>query len=106
MSDTLWVLTGRPPVPAGPRRPHHNGNTISRPRSYGFCCPECGALWARVVVPGSQWAFWTLPCSECPGWDGALPGSIWLALDYEFLADIPPEFLRREFEIHMTHLAT
>ena len=74
--------------------------------SYAMFCRHCGEVWARIVMHeslrGEQQAFdpVIVACPKHPDyWN--VPGSL-LANHLEYLIDdLPPEAIKREFEIHL-----
>lgn len=81
------------------------GPTLASPRCYAFCCPVCGEVWARrLITPSTPWFFWTICCSKCEERNPnslAFPGSVYLPLDEDYAASLPPPVLRREVVLRL-----
>ena len=71
-------------------------------------CPQCGDVWARIVVEKlspyvPNWQAWSTPCVKHPRFEFEscllLGGSLLSGRD-NFIDYLPPNLVRREFEIH------
>lgn len=74
------------------------------PPSFAWFCPVCGEVWCSAKIEGRHYMVWTVPCEDHQ--DPLLhtiPGSVWLSFEPEFLAELPPEMLRREFDLHIAY---
>jgi hypothetical protein len=101
MADTqTWFVSGKclGSAPIGQERTH---NLLHRPVSYAFSCMCCGEVWARRVISPSptRWFFWAKCCPDCAKENPNrlhTPGSIWMASDDTYLANLPDFMLRYE----------
>ena len=77
---------------------------LAPPLSFAFFCPLHGDIWARAVVADRPWQMFR---KLCPKHEATsyydVPGSIWLALEPEYLAAMPRSVLLREFTLHLNH---
>ena len=104
-STQTWFINGRclGTFPVSQERTH---NELHRARSYAFACPHCGEVWARRLVPSSPWFFWTVCCESCIAVNRnslTPPGSIYLAWDDSYTANLPLPVLRYEAELLCKH---
>jgi len=70
------------------------------PEGRAYFCPDCGDIWARIVVQDRPSRAVTIPCRrhhKHPYWPG---GSIWLSWERELMAALPPQVLAREAKRH------
>jgi hypothetical protein len=80
---------------------------VQDPSPYALFCPGCVRIWAKMPVEGSNrnWMVFTVPCEEHP--EAELPyklaGSVLFDWDSEILRLLPPEMVKREFELHMRY---
>ncbi len=73
----------------------YNHTELNPPRSYAYCCPHCGEVWAQAVVERAKWLFLTSPCERCP--NGLYPaGSLWLPFHVEYMESWPLAVWQRE----------
>lgn len=98
LSQTWFI--GKECLGTSPIGMEYFGPTLATPRSYAFCCPVCGEVWARrIVTPSTPWFFWSICCSSCENHNPnmlAFPGSVYLPLDDSYLASLPSPVLKRE----------
>jgi len=91
------------------------------PGSSAYFCLTCGEVWARIVCNGVGWEVLKVPCpkhkpSSVTDWR-EVPGSF--LCGYKVVSDfmsvmdwpkaldkMPPEILRREFDLHMNWFAS
>ena len=69
-----------------------------------YFCQDCGEVWARLISvgPRGQGKFFTtlIPCAQhSDGWN--LPGSLLGGMMEQILRDLPPDAVRREFNLFM-----
>lgn len=75
--------------------------------SLAYFCPVCGEVWGRLVACDSrgqqqQFRSITVACAEHRDpWN--IPGSMLAESFAAHLNELPPEALRREFYIHLSH---
>jgi hypothetical protein len=74
------------------------------PMPYAMFCPTCGEIWARMPVENSQ-REWRIIGGYCEKHPGVSPyvvhGSLILAWEPDLYDCMPPEMLKREFELHL-----
>lgn len=83
------------------RRVHEE---LQDPSPYALFCPHCVEIWAKMPVEGSKrnWMVYTVHCENHPGKSPyTIHGSVLLNWETELLKILPPEMVRREFEVHM-----
>lgn len=87
---------------------HHiiRSSTVIPPFGYAFFCPDCTRLWAIAPVEGEKSQAVKSACSKHVGDFPSLypSGSIWLDWDDDFVSALPPDVLKREFDLHLTFL--
>lgn len=95
-----WFI-GKECLGTSPIGMEYFGPTLATPRSYAFCCPVCGDVWARrIITPSTPWFFWTVCCKSCAASNPnalAIPGSVWLSWDDGYLNNLPLPVLKAEF---------
>lgn len=85
--------------------PDEAGNLHVVSHSIAYFCFTCGDVWARLVSTGpsgKQGVFYpiSLPCARhSDGWN--LPGSLLGGMMEQILGDLPPDAVRREFNLLM-----
>ena len=88
-----------------------------RVHSAAFICPYCLTQWARLQVDDEKYfQLREISCLACylPGtYSAQVPGSLlenpWIrpgGWDKELLEVLPPDLLRREFDLHLKALAS
>jgi hypothetical protein len=78
---------------------------LSVPNSFLILCPGCWDCWARVSGEDTRyWMHRYVPCEACPEasfpYGGRLAGSL-VEAEEAILSALPPEFLRREFDLYL-----
>lgn len=70
------------------------------PQSVAFFCNECGTLWAVASVPNSSYTLRQVLCEKHDHhhWR-TISGSIWSDDDRLYREALPPEVIKREFEL-------
>lgn len=69
-----------------------------------FFCSRCGEVYAKIPLLAGEYIGHRMRCLACGpeclywSWPG---GSVWLDWDQEFLTSLPPEVIKREFELHL-----
>lgn len=80
----------------------HYHEVYGRRHGIVFVCPECGDIWAKCVIPKSNWTTMLRVCETCPSNPYNWPsGSLLLDWDPEFNAALPPGIVEREFKLHL-----
>ena len=75
--------------------------------SLAYFCDSCGDIWARTVMQDSDGRFKAYDVVKCScekhqdSWN--VPGSLLVGHYENLLKDLPPDAVRREFEIHLLH---
>lgn len=84
----------------------------SSPIPLGFVCPVCCKVWGILAIEERELIFTASPCVRHAGYspyrvDGSLLYSYSTFeagnFDVALLDALPPELLRREFELHLNH---
>jgi hypothetical protein len=73
------------------------------PESIAWFCTTCGEVWARMVADNAEFRVYSAPCPKHPRFRSIPAGSIWLPWDAQHNEALPPEVIRREFDIHLAH---
>jgi hypothetical protein len=92
------------------REHSYNGQTKVA-YSHMLICPKCCQIWATLrFLQDDDGLVWPVAqfCEECASKDDwhPVPGSIlkeegWGVIDNSLLAALPPELVKREFNLHM-----
>lgn len=96
-----WWVEGQI-LASGPISLQDTHGQLHAARSYAYCCPKCGEVWARrIVSPETHWMFWAVGCAKHPDnrLYGTPPGGIVLSFDEHLLRTLPLAMLRREAEL-------
>ena len=76
------------------------------PQSYAFFCPVCAEVWARCPVERREgqtepFMVWSIPCRKHRTHALAIPGSLMLEWEPEFVEAFPDEVVKWEFDRHL-----
>lgn len=82
------------------------------PGGYVAICPSCGRAWQGIPLSTrGDWYPLRVSCAGCPDWLAWVrnfpspPGSIAAAFSDEEFSTLPPEVIRREFQLYLNQLA-
>jgi hypothetical protein len=98
------VFLGKNLVGEFPYDPGQHPKLRYRRSGVAYCCPECGDVWARILLLNSdgrpqQFEFQVVACERHKDqWE--VPGSL-LAAGEGILDLLPDQLVRREFELHL-----
>lgn len=82
----------------------HGTAGVCYPRSQLFICPDCGSVWARVVVEGGKFFGISARCgAHANDFSSLVNGSIWADWEKQLIAAMPRETLVAEFWAHLRH---
>lgn len=75
---------------------------------YVLVCPSCGDIWMKLELSPGEWRGLCAGCEKCPPWPlpESIPGSVITTVFCDELPLLPPELLRREFDLHMHFYST
>lgn len=103
LNDRIWEI----------EREHSFADETHVAYSYLLCCPLCSRIWFRHILRESSFVWpragFCEQCAVTPDRLRPVPGSILIQegldlIDDQLLEALPPELLKREFDLHIKAL--
>lgn len=100
-----WFVRGKL-LATSVARPRYYAEQRAAPLGFAFFCPTCCELWATCPVEGQKSQVWCIPCEEHAHDGCAVPGSLYLSWEPEYMKEMPDAVWQREFALHMRFAAS
>jgi hypothetical protein len=105
MSFTRHFFIGNQYLGSGEDRLRFIHGEAQQPWPYVVFCSECGEIWARMPVDGSEreWGVLGRHCEAHSHFSREVPGSLIADWEPEFFKSFSREMIEREFKLHMNY---